>query len=106
MEQHEKRTHAIARAWERYEVALTNEAVLAMEGSIRSGSSVLVRRHPEGGQVHLVKHDDHALIAVYASCGIAAGLGERIVTFLPADALTAGNSKKRGWKRKRRRCSR
>lgn len=81
--------HCIDRAWERYGLRLEPVGLLEMERQIIGGTSVIVRRERNETVVHMVKHGTTVLLAVWGFS--PNGRSKQIITFLPADAITASS---------------
>lgn len=83
------RIHPIERARERYGLTLTNADVHRIEQEIETGIAVLVRKERWGDCIYMVRHGVTVMIAVYGA-GADGFIGSRIITFLPANAITSG----------------
>jgi hypothetical protein len=73
-------SHAIERAWERYGVALTPHELALLGAQCGNGRTVRLRVQADRSEVHLVRHAEVTMVAVWDPATRA------IITFLPNDA--------------------
>ena len=78
-----EREHALARARERYGVRLSHEDYERLVAQIANGEAPEIERHRTGGTIHLVRHNQTRLLALYRD------LPQRITTFLPRHLMGA-----------------
>ena len=71
--------HAKRRAWERYEVALTDQDLQKIVKKIQDGDAIFVENKTNTRTVHLVKFDGTEFITLYSRSL------KQVVTFFPKE---------------------